>query len=194
MPRVNTFLSATVSSLSVVTENQSATISSLALTEGFEELFTEPDALSDNGWEITGDPDFRIENGELFVDSTRSFGLKKHRELSSCEFAVNIRSIDGQNSGEFGIVLRDETTEILRFAISYRSSQIIINEASQNLPSEVALSTHHQLRVIKVRDRAHCYFDDVHLDTIALPDTPVTASVVGDGVRLGIEMIRLTAI
>jgi GH43 family beta-xylosidase len=195
MPKVNTFLSATVSSLSIVTENQSATISSFMLTEGFEELFTEPDALTDNGWEFTGDADFQIETGELFIEAKGAFELKKHRELPACEYAANLRSMEGENSGEFGLVLRDaDETAILRVIIDNNNSQIIINDETRTLAAEVSLSTYHQLRVIKDGSRAFCYFDDVLLDIVAIRDTATTASVIGKDVRLAVEMIRLTSI
>ena len=195
MPKVNTFLSATVSSLSILTENQSASIASVALTEGFEELFTEPDALTDNGWEYTGDPDFRIENGELYVDAVGPFELRKHRELPWCEFAANFRLIDERGSGEFGIILRDVTDEILRVVVNNEQSLISINDRSTHkLPAEVSLSMYHQLRVIKVGDRAYCYFDDVLVDAVEIPDAPATAALIGHDVQVAIEMIRLTSI
>ena len=194
MPKVNTFLSATVSSLSIVTENQSATISSFMLTEGYEELFTEPDALTDNGWKFTGDADFRIENGELFVDAKGEFELKKHRELSSFEFAANLRSSGDDDSGEFGIVFQDNDGAGILSVLIDSNSHVIINDNAQTLPEEVSLSSYHQLRVIKYEGRAYCYFDDVLLDIVAIPDTPATASVIGNYVRLGVEMIRLTSI
>ena len=82
-----------------------------------------------------------------------------------------------------------------RVVVNNEQSLISINaRTTHKLPAEVSLSMYHQLRVIKAGDRAYCYFDDVLVDAVEIPDAPATAAVIGHDVQVAVEMIRLTSI
>lgn len=196
MPKVHTFLSEPLSSLAVFADRQSLEIGSFELTEGFEELFEITDPITNNGWDLVVDRPYRIEAGEILFESVGSFQMHKHAPLASCEFAANFRVVESERTlSEFGLLLRDGTTEILRFAIDCITSMVKVNgESIGALPKNADLKTYHQLRIVKGDNRVLCYFDDVLVHKI--PDTGASAScfAFGDNVQLGMEMIRLTAI
>ena len=194
MPKLDG-LSVPVYSLSIVSEKQSVKITSFELTEGFEELFEASDPLEENGWTVVTDDAYKVERGEILMDSAGSFHMQKHRPLSDCEFAANFRALATAERGEFGLVFHHAGNELLRFSLDCGDKRMKVNgNALDAFPAEIVLSSYHQLRVIKTGGQAHCYFDGILAGQVFVGADPTNAAIFGDGVQLGVEMIRLTAI
>ncbi|MEO6333824.1 MAG: glycoside hydrolase family 43 protein [Pyrinomonadaceae bacterium] len=196
MPKLNTFLGIPLSSMSISSENQSIALLSFELTEGFEELFEESHTLTENGWSVVGISPHRIEGGELMMEAVEDFLIEKQWPVLALEFAANLRVLDSEgSSGEFGLLLRDAASEVLRFSIERKASSMRINgEQVASLPAGLVLDKYHQLRIIKNRGRALCYFDDALVHDFEVLDSPIQPAVFCEGVQLAIEMIRLTVI
>jgi hypothetical protein len=196
IPKVSTFLSAPISSLSIWSENQSVALSSCQVTEGFEELFEAAYPMTDNGWQINSDLGYRIDDGEILFESRGQVLMRKHPALASCEFAVNFRLIETDSiAGEFGLSLRNGEHEILRYAVDCENSVLRTNaDVVRTLPGELSHHDYHQLRIIRHEGSSLCYFDDMLVAEVATPPGPANSFIFGEGVQPAIEMIRLTAI
>ncbi|MEP6703944.1 MAG: glycoside hydrolase family 43 protein [Acidobacteriota bacterium] len=196
IPKVNTFLGAPLSAFSISSENQSIELLSFELTEGFQELFEEPYTLTENGWSVGGTSPHRIEGGELRLEAADDFLIEKLWPVRSLEFAANLRVLDSEAStGEFGLSLRDDASEVLRFTIERKTSGMRINgERVRPLPADLVLGKYHQLRIIKNKGHALCYFDDALVHDFEVSDSLTQPAVFCEGVQLAIEMVRLTVI
>ena len=194
--RLATFLSSPVESLAIRSDSQTIVIGSFQLTEGFEELFEDARPLTDNGWLVTPAGGCRVDHGEALFETQAECRLKRSWRDDSFEFAANIRSVgETPASGTFGLVLHDtQGADILRLIVDRASSALVINDSARPLPSEIRLSEHHQLRVLKLGPTALCYFDDVALGEFEVPDSELSPSVVGSGSPFAVEMVRVTAV
>jgi hypothetical protein len=197
MARVDTFLVAPVTSLAVSSDNQSIAIESFEMTEGFEELFEGTYDLAENGWDTTDGMSYQVEEGELVTESQVPFYIQRRWPIRSFEFASNLRAIGKtkETVGEFGLLLRSDGLDDLTLSIHAETSTVRINgETVGTLPASVDLGEYHQLRIIISYGHALCYIDDVLLTDFQVTDSLFHASVFGRGVRLAIEMVRLTSI
>ena len=152
-------------------------------------------ALEDNGWTVDGTGDYSIEHNELCLNSSHQFILRKGPAYGSLELAANIRGLDeNESQGKFGLVLFNQNDEVFRLSVDAERSVILANGESRNLPQDIHLSQHHQLRIVKMHHGTVCYFDDVLVAEVTgqLPET--SAGVFATGVRVAIDMIRLTSI
>lgn len=194
--QVNTSLPGPLTSLSICGDNQSVAVRSCEVTDGFEELFETVHRMEDNGWEVNCDRGYRIEAGELLFESRGAVTVQKHPALQACEFAANFRIIEADViKAEFGLCLRNEEGEVLRYAVDCDDSALGVNGSTVwTLPDELTLRDYHQLRIIRVEEHSFCYFDDMLVTEVATHPGRATCSVFGEGVQLAVEMIRLTAI
>lgn len=176
-----------------ITEGSVALVS-IELTEGFEELFEDPEFLANSGWTFDAGGDHRIEGGELVFDSELRYVLSKGGRMDSVEFAANVRTLDRESgTGTLGLLLHDDSA-IFRLMIDIATRTIEAAGDRKPVPSNIDLSQHHQLRLIKIGGHATAYFDDVEIGEFSIDDRPVRCAVASEGVRSAIEMIRLTAL
>ncbi len=193
---LETFLERPFTGVTIYSDRLAMTLASFSLTEGFEELFTGTESLTDNGWRVDGDGTYRLEDGELLLDSTDDYLITKGNALEKVEFAVNLRLIDDRSTGEIALSLFEEDREVLRYAITGSGPHITITGAGSPLPlpANVSLAQYHQLRIVKSGGHALCYFDDVCLGEFPVAIEKTTAGIFCKGTRAAIEMVRLTSL
>ena len=187
-------LEAPVARVVIFSEVGSVTVRSIELTIGFEELFEDRIPLNRRGWQIDGGSNDTVGSGEINF-SKSPFSLKKGPPLRHLEFAVNFRIIDPSQRGDFGLTLTGEDGSAFQFLVDLKGSVLEIRAAANEtaaLPANLDLTQYHQLRIMKLRGRAFCYFDDVTIGEFPLGDAEVQASVSGRDAAVAIEMIRLT--
>ena len=192
---VRTFLGSRVRSLAIVTRHLPLAIGSGSLTEGFEELFTDEQPLEQNGWSLAGSSRHRIQGGEMIVEPDGEFRLAKCGPFASLELAANFRFVDDAASdGRYGLLLKSGSEEF-RVTVDRRANEILVDgESTFNLPAEVDLLDFHQLRVLKLAEKALCYFDDVLVGEFQIDEHAGSPNVFCDSSRVAIEMIRVTRI
>ncbi|HUR99115.1 MAG TPA: glycoside hydrolase family 43 protein [Pyrinomonadaceae bacterium] len=196
LPEVKTSLASPLESFSISSENQSIRVGAVQLTGGFEELFEEANAIAENGWEVISDVGYRIEDGELLLDSAGEFQARRHWPDASCEFAANFRVMGAlEGTCEYGLLIEDGESALVRLSVDWGTSRIRINgESVRVAPGNAVLEKYHQLRIIKTGGRALCYFDDALLHDFPVEDTQTHCSVFCGGTGLGIEMVRITTL
>jgi GH43 family beta-xylosidase len=193
---LNTVLSSPVRALSIGSERQSIIISSFQLTEGFEELFEDTNSLDDGGWQIGAGDESHVHQGEALFETAADHLLYKNWRHESFEFATNFRFLDGFGlSGSIGVVLRDAgDKEVFRLIVDRAVGAVLVNQSTHPLPSELVLSEHHQLRILKLEGSALCYFDDVSLGEFDIPASELLPVIVGRGAPFAVEMVRVTVV
>jgi GH43 family beta-xylosidase len=180
----------------IFTDRQPLRIREFELTEGFEELFETNTAL-ENGWEIDGEGIRNIANGELVLEPERKCMLRNGPALTRLELAANFRNAGSSASGEFGLVLDDNSGEAFRLGIDCENRSVIAaGETSERspLPEDLELGQYHQLRIIKAGGSALCYVDDVCIGDFPVTPAETRTAVYASGTAVGIEMVRLTRI
>ena len=192
---VRTFFGSGVRHLAIVTRHLELTISSGSLTEGFEELFTGEQPLEENGWSLAGSSLRRIQGGEMVVEPDGESRLTKSGPFAAFELAANFRFVDDATSdGRYGLLLASAGIEF-KLSLDRRAQQIFVNgEYTFDLPAGAELQDFHQLRILKLRERALCYFDDVLIGEFTVSEHEASPHVFCDGSRVAIEMIRVTRI
>jgi hypothetical protein len=193
---VDVVLDRSVTNLSIFADRQKVAISSLDLTQGFEEMFESKIELTDNGWEIDGIATHQIGEGELILDSETGCALKKGPALSDLEIAANFRTIDDAPAdGQFGLMLLHNDEVAFRLAVDSGHWGISVgNGKDLQIPNRIDFHQYHQLRIIKKSGRAICYLDDATIGEFPVPQTNTDAAVFCRGVRVAIEMVRVTSI
>ena len=181
--------------MTIVTERNGLRLTALELTEGYEELFVTEGPLSERGWTIIPDIGHQIINGELIVDQEDEWAIQKGRPLESFEIAANFRTLEGNpTSGEFGLTLSHQPSGTFTFLVNCSERCLVVEGAAMPLPQQLVLAQYHQLRILKRKGVAFAYFDDLLIGEFPVDAGDTTVTVSSSGVKLGMEMIRLTSL
>lgn len=193
--RIKTCLGSSLRKLGIVARHIMLSISTASLTEGFEELFAGTEPLEDNGWIFSGSSVYRIHDGELVVEPEGEFLLTKGGSFDALDFAANFRFVDdGISEGRYGILLNSGAKEF-GLTLDRAASQIRVDgELTFDLGPDLNFTDFHQLRVLKLRGQALCYFNDTLIGEFPLDGNKASPHLFCDGARVAIEMIRVTGI